>query len=78
MEGCCPCLPPFLYSRPTLAQSSLRLLADGSATPPMQDCNIGACIVRIEFWGSYTVVTVRSTQNSIGNHLGPILYPTLL
>ena len=35
--------------------------------------NIGALIIRIGFWGYYTIVIIRSHQKSIGNYLGPYI-----
>ena len=34
----------------------------------------GALIIRIGFWSHFTIVTIRSPQNSVGNFLGPLHY----
>ena len=33
---------------------------------------VGALIIRIGFWGHYTIITIRNQQNSIGIYLGPL------
>ena len=36
-------------------------------------CNIEALIMRIGFWGHYTIIIIRNHENSIGNYFGPYI-----
>ena len=38
-----------------------------------QNANMGVSIIRVGFWAYYTIVIIRSPQNSIGKYLGPYI-----
>ena len=63
------------------ARKIYRTSLDGSCGRPLNfRCvaetairNVGALIIRIGFWGHYTMITLRSPQSSIGSYLGPYI-----